>query len=76
MKENNKEQHIHLIETWAFTGKNYMIFSIGVLFIALGYLIMALGETSSFQSLTLAPIMLFFGYIVIIPISLIYRDKK
>ena len=32
------------------------------------------GEVNSFQSLTLAPVMLFIGYIIVIPASLIYRD--
>jgi hypothetical protein len=48
---------------------------VGVLLIALGYIVMAGGETTSTQSLTIAPIMLFLGYIVVIPIALIYRDK-
>jgi hypothetical protein len=37
---------------------------------------MATGETTSTQSLTVAPIMLFLGYIIVIPAALIYRDKK
>jgi hypothetical protein len=36
---------------------------------------MATGTVNSFQSLTLAPIMLFLGYIIFIPASLIYREK-
>jgi hypothetical protein len=63
-----------LIEGWTFTRKNYLLFGIGLLFIILGYIVMATGEVNSFQSLTLAPIMLFIGYIVLIPIALIYRD--
>tara|TARA_B100001778_G_C18091309_1_gene407527 strand:- start:42 stop:167 length:126 start_codon:yes stop_codon:yes gene_type:complete len=34
------------------------------------------GEVSSFQSLTLAPTMLFLGYIVFIPSALIYNDRR
>ena len=30
----------------------------------------------SFESVTLAPIMLFIGYIIFIPAALIYRDKS
>ncbi len=37
---------------------------------------MALGETYSFQSLTLAPIILSIGYLVLIPLALIYKDKS
>jgi len=43
--------------------------------IIIGYFVMASGEVNSFQSLTLAPIMLFAGYIIFIPLALLYRDK-
>ena len=36
---------------------------------------MATGTVNSFQSLTIAPIMLFIGYIIIIPLALIYTEK-
>lgn len=74
-KENHKES-LHLFEGWAYTAKNYLLFLVGIIFIVLGYIIMALGEVNSFQSLTIAPSMLFLGYIVIIPFALIYRDKS
>ncbi len=76
MKQDHKEHQMHLIEGWAFTSKNYIIFAVGVLLIAVGYIVMATGETTSTQSITIAPIMLFLGYVVVIPIALIYRDKK
>ena len=37
---------------------------------------MALGETYSFQSLSLAPVILTIGYLVLIPYALLYKDKK
>ena len=52
----------------------YLLFS-GILLIILGYIIMAYGEVNSFQSLTLAPIILFIGYIILIPSALIYKGK-
>tara|TARA_B100000029_G_scaffold350922_1_gene343386 strand:- start:24 stop:275 length:252 start_codon:yes stop_codon:yes gene_type:complete len=70
LKTNNK-----LFETWNFSKKNYIIFFSGLIFIIAGYIIMINGETNSFQSLTLAPIFLFIGYIVIIPIALIIKDN-
>ncbi len=51
--------------------RNYIIFGIGVLMIVLGYVIMATGETYSFQSLTVAPLVLLIGYLVIIPIAIL-----
>ena len=65
-----------LFKGWAFGKTNYLIFSIGLALVIIGYIFMANGEVNSFQSLTLAPIMLFLGYIVVIPVSLIYRDKS
>ncbi len=76
MSREVTEKEVHLFEGWAYTRKNYIIFAIGVLLIALGYVVMANGETTSVQSVTIAPIMLFLGYIVVIPAALIYRDKK
>ena len=75
MSNKKSVEKIQLVESWAFNRTNYIIFFIGVLFIVFGYIIMATGTVNSFQSLTLAPIMLFLGYIIIIPASLIYRGK-
>jgi hypothetical protein len=41
----------------------------------IGYYLMASGSVNSFQSLTLSPILLFLGYIIIIPLALVYREK-
>ena len=73
MSNKKSVEKIQLVEGWAFNRTNYIIFFIGVLFIVFGYIIMATGTVNSFQSLTLAPIMLFLGYIILIPVSLIYR---
>ena len=75
MSNENNSEKIQLIEGWSFNKINYIIFFIGVLFIIFGYVVMAIGTVNSFQSLTLAPIMLFLGYIIFIPASLIYREK-
>ena len=72
-QENNKTT---LFESWSFSNFNYLLFGLGLTLIILGYIVMGNGEVNSFQSLTIAPIMLFLGYIVFIPASLIYRDKN
>ena len=76
MDKKNKDTNLQLFENWNFSSKNYLIFGIGLIFIIFGYCIMGTGTVNSFQSLTLAPIMLFIGYIVIIPLALIFRDKS
>ena len=64
-----------LFESWSFSRTNYVLFASGLVLIIFGYVIMSTGEVNSFQSLTLAPIMLFIGYIILIPASLLYRDR-
>ena len=76
MSDKKQSKVIHLFEGWAFSNTNYLIFLVGILLIVGGYIIMAMGEVDSFQSITLAPIMLFLGYVVAIPVALIYRSKK
>ena len=76
MRDKLKERDVNLFEEWSFSSRNYIIFGIGLVMIILGYFIMEMGSVNSFQSLTLAPIMLFIGYLVIIPLALIYRDKS
>ena len=76
MSTDKKQNNLSLFDGWAFGKLNYILFSIGLALVIFGYIFMASGDVNSFQSLTLAPIMLFLGYIVVIPISLVYRDKQ
>jgi multidrug efflux pump subunit AcrB len=63
------------IEHLTFKNINYLIFGVAILVIIIGYFIMAKGGTYSFQSLTLAPIILLIGYLVIVPIAILYKKK-
>lgn len=65
-----------LFESWSFSKTNYLLFFAGLVLIIFGYIVMGNGEVSSFQSLTLAPTMLFLGYIVFIPSALIYKNRR
>ncbi len=74
---NNKSKDSStLFESWSFSKTNYLLFFAGLILIIFGYIVMGNGEVSSFQSLTLAPTMLFLGYIVFIPSALIYNDGR
>ena len=70
---NSEKTVTPLLNNWSFSKINYLLFFAGITFITIGYIIMISGETYSFQSLSVAPIMLFIGYIILIPASLIYR---
>jgi len=72
----DSESTTALFESWSFSTVNYALFGIGLALIILGYIVMASGEVNSDQSLTVAPIILFVGYIIFIPAALIYRDNN
>ena len=71
-----QESTLKVVYLWGFSKLNYLIFTIGLVLIFFGYVVMATGEVNSFQSLILAPILLFTGYIILIPLSLIIQDKE
>ena len=75
MSNDNNKNKMNLFDGWAFGKINYILFGSGLGLVIFGYFFMANGAVDSFQSLTLAPIMLFLGYIVVIPVALVYRDK-
>ena len=72
----DSDSNTSLFESWDFSTPNYVLFGIGLALIIVGYFVMAAGEVNSFQSLTIAPIMLFIGYIIFLPAALIYREKS
>ena len=75
MDDKNNNNSVSLFEGWAFGKTIYILFTIGVFMLIIGYYLMASGSVNSFQSLTLSPILLFLGYIIIIPLALVYREK-
>ena len=70
MKDNNNKTVKFL---WPYKRKNYLLFGVGVFVIIVGYLIMYLGDVNSFQSLVISPLLLLLGYLVIIPVALLYK---
>lgn len=55
---------------WPFGTINYLFFGFGLVVIIGGYIALSAG------SITLAPILLVLGYCVLIPISIMIRDRK
>ncbi|MBE0642698.1 MAG: DUF3098 domain-containing protein [Bacteroidetes bacterium] len=53
-----------------------MILAFGVIVVILGFLVMSAGDAVSSLSVTTAPIILFIGFCVIIPIGIIYKKPK
>ena len=74
MKQRNTDNKT-LFHSWSFGKINYQLFGIGLVVIAIGYIIMATGETESYQSVKLAPLILILGYCVLIPAAILIKPK-
>jgi len=74
MSEGNKDTK-HWLSELPFTRTNYFIFIAGLFVIILGYVLMGTGELNSTQALSVSPIVLLIGYLVIIPVAIMYRKK-
>ncbi len=56
---------------------NYMIISAGVALLIIGYIFMAIpDDPDAFLTRTLAPVILVISFLVVIPVGLLYREKK
>ena len=65
-----KNPDTHEEVKWPFGMKNYLLFAVAMVVIIIGFITLGQG------SMTLAPVLLILGYCVLIPVSLIVRDKK
>ncbi len=59
-----------------FTVENYFLFFAGLLCIVSGYILMGTGDVNGALSLTVSPIVLSIGYLIIIPAAILYRKKN
>ena len=73
---NNTKNNLlkNLFNNWSYGGKNYILFSFGILILTVSYFLMASGSVNSFQSLVISPILLILGYLVVIPVALLYKE--
>ncbi len=73
MSKRSQKDGAPIFGRWEFSRTNYLIFLAGILDIFVAYVIMATGQTNSFQSLTLAPVMLVIGYLILVPLAILYK---
>lgn len=59
-----------------WTKNNYYLLLLGVLLLIVGFYVMSIGNWNSTASLVLSPIILVIGYLLVVPASIFYRDKK
>ena len=55
---------------------NYMILAAAVLTIVIGYVFMSIGPWNSVPSLDISPIILIIGYLILLPLSILYTKKE
>ena len=75
-EQQKRKSNTKFSQLWGFSKLNYLVFIFGLISIFSGYVLMATGEVNSYQSLTIAPIFLFIGYIILIPLSLIIESTE
>lgn len=63
-------------ETLGLTKINFQLFLLSLGVIILGYVLMALGKTYDVLSLYISPIILTIGYVVILPLSFLYKKRN
>jgi L-asparagine transporter-like permease len=75
IKEKKQEKEIRF--RFPLTRTNFYIILLGIVVLIAGYIFMAIpDDPDAFMTRTLAPILLVFAYLIIIPIGLFYREKK
>jgi len=55
---------------------NYILFGLGIGIIIIGFLLMSQGPWDNPLSLSVSPIVLLVAYIIIFPLSILYKKKK
>ena len=55
---------------------NYLLLLLGFALLIIGYYFMSMGKWNSFPSLVISPIILIIGYVIVLPIAILYRKKN
>lgn len=75
-KEKEKRRATFQKHEIPFSKKNFIVLIIGVITIFISFYLMAVGEVDSFIAVTLAPILLFIAYVIIIPYAILKKFKN
>ena len=59
-----------------WTKQNYLLFTFGLLIIIVGFILMSQSPWNNTLSLTVSPLILLIAYLVVIPLSILYKKKK
>ncbi|NUN70752.1 MAG: hypothetical protein HUU02_13705 [Bacteroidetes bacterium] len=75
VKEKQAKKKSVRIETLSLEKVNYQILGAGAVVIVAGYIALSAQPWDNPIALTLAPILLVLGYLVIVPIGILYKKK-
>ena len=75
-ENNNSITSVAASRKLPFTMKNYLLFLAGIVTIVIGYFLMSIGPHDSVYSLTISPVVLLFGYIVLLPMAVLMKFEK
>ena len=70
----NKIQNEKIFQSIKMGKKNIYIFLSGLILLIIGYVLMAQPPVYGFLSMTLAPIILVFTYLVVFPAAILVKD--
>jgi cytochrome bd-type quinol oxidase subunit 2 len=76
VKVKTTQQSSSFVKVLSFNKINYIIFAIGIAVIIAGYFIMATEKHTVFNHCHMAPIILLIGYLVIVPLAILYRKRE
>ncbi|GBE30852.1 MAG TPA: hypothetical protein ENH10_06535 [Bacteroidetes bacterium] len=62
--------------SWPFDRKNLIWFLGAIAVIIIGYVFLGHGPYDSVSSMTIGPILLVIGYLILVPVSILVRSKK
>jgi len=75
----NKMHHGKLVKKsrmLPFHAGNYLLFGVGIIVIVIGFIALSQGQWNGLSSLTIAPILLVIGYLIIVPLAIFYKKKN
>jgi hypothetical protein len=75
VRRSEQKRRVQRDEKLPLGRENFAIIGIGLLVIVAGYLALANGPIEGFLPLVLAPILLFVGYCLIIPLGILYKKS-
>ena len=78
VKAKSKKQSAKVVSPFKnyWSRENYFLFGVGMVIVIIGFLLMAQGPWDNPLSLTVAPLVLLVAYLVVFPLSILYKKRK